>query len=71
MIKSCGQTSSEIFLTGIWLVSKEEAEVAAQDRTVWRILTSQAASADMHDADWWWYVKKTTTTTTTTTTNYF
>ena len=30
----------------------EEAEVAAQDRTVWRIHTSQAASADMHDADW-------------------
>ena len=27
--------------------SIEEAEVAAQDRTVWRILTSQAASADM------------------------
>ena len=25
---------------------------SAQDRTVWRILTSQAASADMHDADW-------------------
>ena len=24
----------------------EEAEVAAQDRTVWRILTSQAACAD-------------------------
>ena len=30
----------------------EEAEVAAQDRTVWRILISQAAPADMHDADW-------------------
>ena len=32
--------------------SVEEAEIAAQDRTVWKILTSQAASADMHDADW-------------------
>ena len=32
--------------------SIQEAEAAAQDRTVWRILTSQAASADMHDADW-------------------
>ena len=31
--------------------SVEEAEIAAQDRTVWKILTSQAASADMHDAD--------------------
>ena len=30
----------------------EEAEVAAQDRTLWRILTRLAASADMHDADW-------------------
>ena len=30
----------------------EEAEMAAQDRTVWRIVTSQAASVDMHDADW-------------------
>ena len=29
----------------------EEAEVVAKDCTVWRILTSQAASADMHDAD--------------------
>ena len=32
-----------------WFV--EEAEIAAQDRTVWTILTSQTASADMHDAD--------------------
>ena len=32
--------------------SIEEAEVAIQDRTVRRILTSQAASADMHDASW-------------------
>ena len=27
--------------------SVEEAEIAAQDHTVWKILTSQAASADM------------------------
>ena len=32
--------------------SVEEAEIAAQDRTVWKILTSQAAGADMDDADW-------------------
>ena len=32
--------------------SVEEAEIAAQDRTVWKILTSQAAGADMHYADW-------------------
>ena len=32
--------------------SVEEAEIAAQDRTVWKILTSEAASADMHDSDW-------------------
>ena len=32
--------------------SVEEAEIAAQDRTVWKILTSQAAGAEMHDADW-------------------
>ena len=31
--------------------SVEEAEIAAQDRTVWIILTSQTAGADMHDAD--------------------
>ena len=31
----------------------EEAEVAAQDRTVWRILTSQAACADNA---WCWLV---------------
>ena len=29
----------------------EEAEVAAQDCSFWRILTSQAASADRHDTD--------------------
>ena len=33
--------------------SIEEAEVAAQDRTVWRILTSQAACADNA---WCWLV---------------
>ena len=32
--------------------SIEEAEVAAQDHIVWRILTNQAASADVHDAGW-------------------
>ena len=51
--EQCGQMSfREISLTiGLgWFV--EEAEIAAQDRTVWKILTSQAASADMHDADW-------------------
>ena len=25
---------------------------STQDRTVWKIPTSHAASADMHDADW-------------------
>ena len=32
--------------------SVEEVKIATQDHTVWKILTSQAASTDMHDADW-------------------
>ena len=32
--------------------STEEAEVAAQDRSVWRYLSSQAACAELHEADW-------------------
>ena len=50
--EQCGQMSfREISLTNrTWMVCRE-AEIAAQDRTVWKILTSQAASADMHDAD--------------------
>ena len=32
--------------------SLEEAEVAAQDRTIWKFLTCQAAGAGMHDAVW-------------------
>ena len=31
--------------------SVEEAKIVAQDHTVWKILTSQTAGADMHDAD--------------------
>ena len=31
--------------------SVEEAEVAAQDRSIWKRLTSQAAGAEMHDAN--------------------
>ena len=30
----------------------EEAEIASQDRTIWKILTSKAAGADIHDVDW-------------------
>ena len=33
--------------------SEEEAEIAAQDHALWKILNSQATSTDMHDADWW------------------
>ena len=49
--EQCGQMSfRDILNLGLgWSV--EEAGIAAQDRTVWKILTSQAASADMHDAD--------------------
>ena len=32
--------------------STEEAEVAAQDRSVWKYLSSQAACAELHEADW-------------------
>ena len=38
--------------------SVEEAEIAAQDRIGWTILTSQAASADMHDTDWYFVGKQ-------------
>ena len=31
--------------------SVEEAEVATQDRALWRFLVGQAASAEMHDAN--------------------
>ena len=31
--------------------SVEEAEVATQDRALWRFLIGQAASAEMHDAN--------------------
>ena len=30
----------------------ENAEVAAQDRSLWKYLSSQAACAEMHKADW-------------------
>ena len=33
-----------------WTV--KEAEVAALDRRTWKLLLSQAAGAEMHDADW-------------------
>ena len=32
--------------------SVEEAEVAAQDRSVWKYLSNQAACAELHEADW-------------------
>ena len=32
--------------------SAEEAEVAAQDRSVWKYLSSHAACAELHKADW-------------------
>ena len=44
------QIHTMLYVGSAWTI--EEAEVAAQDRTVWKILTSQAASTDMHDADW-------------------
>ena len=44
-------TQSDLLKLGFgW--SMEEAKIAAQDRTVWKIFTSQAAGAAMHDADW-------------------
>ena len=52
--EQCGQNyviHRDLLNLGLrWSVA--EVEIAAQDRTVWKILTSQAASADMHDADW-------------------
>ena len=30
----------------------EETEVAAQDRSGWKFLSSQAAGAELHKADW-------------------
>ena len=32
--------------------STEEAEAAVQDRSVWKYLSSQAACAELHEADW-------------------
>ena len=54
--EQCGQSPTDIIQRdprnlGLgWSV--EAAEIAAQDRTVCKILTSQAVCVDMHDADW-------------------
>ena len=51
--EQCGQMQFRgISLTWDQGWSVEEAEIAAQDHTVWKILTSQAAGADLQDADW-------------------
>ena len=34
--------------------SVEEVEVAAQDGSIWKLLTSLEAGAEMHGANWWW-----------------
>ena len=45
-----GCYQEDIDLLGLGL-TVEDAEQLAQDRTVWRTLSSQAAGAEMHEAD--------------------